>query len=499
MMRQAAEHRTCNALRVCVLAAMLLVPVIDDGVAQTDAAAATGQMSPRAKQTADRRNRIGNLVGHGGPIKAIQIDVNTGRVLTGAFDYAAMVWDISSGEPRVIHRLDQHGGPVNAVAFVPGGDRALTAADDGVVTLWNLSSGKPLHRFAGHQGKVVGLDVSADGRWAVSSGWDRTARLWDLVARQAGPVLDDHAGPVNAAVFSADATTIFTASYDGNLRAFERASGHVQRRLLSAGQSINALVRLAGSDRLLYGTVSGQSALVESSGEQIFALPELQRPVLALAHLEKPGLIATGSGDGVIRIFRSTDGALLEDYKNPFGPVWALAFTASGTGLYYGGLDDFATHWQVAPRAPFEPVDSTYPRRFQMSGSANDPIAKGEIQFARKCSVCHTLTPDNANRAGPTLHGIFGRRIATLAGYPFSAPLKTLDIVWTADTISKLFELGPDVVTPGSKMPLQKMTDASDRDALIAFLQVATKPEAVDAIAPNASESKQQHKGDGKP
>ena len=33
-------------------------------------------------------------------------------------------------------------------------------------------------------------------------------------------------------------------------------------------------------------------------------------------------------------------------------------------------------------------------------------------QVFRACAACHTLTPSDGNRAGPTLHGIFGRRIA---------------------------------------------------------------------------------------
>ena len=47
-------------------------------------------------------------------------------------------------------------------------------------------------------------------------------------------------------------------------------------------------------------------------------------------------------------------------------------------------------------------------------------------------------------RAGPTLAGIFGRKIATLPGYNFSEALKKMDIVWTPETVSKLFEVGPD-------------------------------------------------------
>jgi len=70
---------------------------------------------------------------------------------------------------------------------------------------------------------------------------------------------------------------------------------------------------------------------------------------------------------------------------------------------------------------------------------------------------------------------VFGRRIGTLDGYPYSEALRKLDIVWSAETIGKLFELGPEEFTPGTKMPLQKMTDRAQRDALIAYLEVATR------------------------
>ena len=94
----------------------------------------------------------------------------------------------------------------------------------------------------------------------------------------------------------------------------------------------------------------------------------------------------------------------------------------------------------------------------------------------RACIACHTLTPDEGNRAGPTLAGIFGRRIATLPGYNFSAALKRLDIVWTPETVAKLFEVGPMAYTPGTKMPEQKNGSAEDRQALVRFLEKVTKP-----------------------
>ena len=83
------------------------------------------------------------------------------------------------------------------------------------------------------------------------------------------------------------------------------------------------------------------------------------------------------------------------------------------------------------------------------------------------------LSPDEGNRAGPTLSGIFGRRIATLPGYNFSDALKKLDIVWTPETVSKLFEIGPAAYTPGTKMPEQQIGSPQDRKALVDFLQRA--------------------------
>jgi cytochrome c len=62
-----------------------------------------------------------------------------------------------------------------------------------------------------------------------------------------------------------------------------------------------------------------------------------------------------------------------------------------------------------------------------------------------------------------------------LAGYNFSEALKHLDIVWTGETVATLFEIGPATYTPGTKMPEQRIGAAEDRDALVKFLERATK------------------------
>jgi cytochrome c len=116
-----------------------------------------------------------------------------------------------------------------------------------------------------------------------------------------------------------------------------------------------------------------------------------------------------------------------------------------------------------------------------VSGTPEDPLAEyaGDpgAEVFRACVACHTLSPDEGPRAGPTLAGIFGRRIASLPDYHYSEALEDLDIVWTPETVAELFEVGPATYTPGTKMPEQVIGSAEDRQALVEFLEKATRVE----------------------
>lgn len=458
----------------------------------SDAAAARGGGRASREQ---RRQAAGNLVGHGGPVKALAADANRRWVATGSFDYSLMIWDVSGQSPRLVRRHTVFEGAVNAVCFVPGGELVVAGGDDGHLWLLRRDAGVPIARLDGHKAKINALAVSVDGRFAATAGWDRTARIWDLSARAAGAVLEGHGGPVNAVAFSHDGEIVYSGGTDGLVRAWRRADGMQLRIVHKHGWGINVLARLTadGRDLLLVGTADGSGLVVDPvAGRVVTALPSHARPVLALAVMERPGLVATGGGDGTVNVTRIGDWTPIEAYRNNFGPVWALAFVDNGKALYYGGLDDFASRWQISPRAPFAHSAGEFPRRFQVG----EGLPVGQRQFARKCSVCHTLGPHDGNRAGPTLHRVFGRRAGTPPGYPYSEALKRSGIVWDEASIGALFEQGPDIVTPGSKMPLQRITDATVRHALIQFLKSATADNASKRAGEGTGAAASQSKGE---
>ena len=199
---------------------------------------------------------------------------------------------------------------------------------------------------------------------------------------------------------------------------------------------------------------------------------EERTPVLSVGLNSSGSQLAFGNAKGQIKIVDLTANILLRDFRAANGPIWAVLFMPQNGDMMIASLDDFITKWQIHDFPP-QILDTPGPaRRFQPTAE----ITNGERQFARKCSVCHTLVPDGARRAGPTLYNLFGREAGTLPGYKYSQALLDPDIIWAEDTIHRLFTDGPDVVTPGTKMPIQRMKNKSDRHDLIAYLKQATKP-----------------------
>jgi cytochrome c len=193
-------------------------------------------------------------------------------------------------------------------------------------------------------------------------------------------------------------------------------------------------------------------------------------PIIALVLSPDARIIAAAGIRGSVAIIERASRKLLRTLVGPGLPVWSLAFLKDGRTLLSGGTDRMIRRWDAETGEQIGGV---------VAGAPEDPLARfaGDhgAEVFRACVACHTLDPAEGMRAGPTLAGIFGRKIATLPGYNFSEALTKLDIVWTPETISKLFEIGPMAYTPGTKMPEQRIGSAEDRAALVNFLERATK------------------------
>ena len=416
---------------------------------------------------------------HGGPVRGLALSPDGSTLVTASFDYSAVVWGTQAFEEQAT--LLGHEAAVNTAAFSADGSLLATAGDDGSVLLWTKEqigndSAEPVV-LQGHKGKVVDLAFASDGTMLASASWDGSIGIWPLAGTgldesQSARFITGHEGPVNAVQFSDNNEYLYSAGYDGQIRYWRLQNDEYLRSPVRNGWGVSVFMVDEKADLVAYGGSDGQMVIQRLSDDKIhLKLGEERVPVLSLFYDDKDGLIGFGNADGRVVLIDTTDWSVVRDFNAANGPIWSLVIMPGAESIIVAGLDDYITKWPIYEFPP-EFLERPGPaRRFHPTKD----IGNGERQFARKCSVCHTLQVDGRRRAGPTLFGVFGRQAGTLKGYPYSDALINSTIVWNEVTIDRLFKDGPDVVTPGTKMPIQRMKNAQDRQDLVRFLQSATK------------------------
>ncbi len=406
----------------------------------------------------------GQLRGHGGPVRDLAVSNDGVMALSGSFDSTAVLWDLRRDAAEEVLRF--HDSAVDAVALLKD-RRAITAGEDARIALWTPGRAAPDLVLTGHTGPIVALAVSPDGGTLASASWDHTIRLWKLSGGEP-VVLQGHAQNVNGVAFMPDGEAVVSAGYDATVRIWPlpQPAPPIVSELPAP---LNA-VRVAPDNEIAAAGADGQVHFLSREGEVRGAVSASPAPVIALAISRDGSRIAAASTNGAVAIIDRKTHSVMRMLVGSGMPVWSVAFLPDGRTLLTGGADRMIRRWDVETGQPIDPIRAGEVKD-PLAGYANDPGA----HVFRACVACHTLTPTEGNRAGPTLHALFGRRIASLPGYNYSDALKHLDIVWTPETVAKLFEIGPARYTPGTKMPEQRISAPEDRAALVQFLERATQ------------------------
>jgi cytochrome c len=406
------------------------------------------------------------LRGHGGPVRSLAISGDGATALSGSFDTSAIRWSLSRNSAEQVLRF--HDSAVNAVAIAADG-RMVTGGEDGRIAVWAAGGPTPVVTFSGHTAPIVSLAISPDSSTLASASWDRTVRLWPMAGGNAR-VLEGHQQNVNGVAFTPDGRALVSAGYDATVRIWPMAGGAGGAPTITTLPTPLNAVAVAGDGEIVVGGADGKVYFLSPAGALRGEIEAGSAPIIALAVSGNGALVAAAGIRGSVAVIERSSRTLARTLVGPGMPVWSVAFFADNRMLLTGGTDRLLRRWDA--------VSGDHIGSVALAG-ADDPLAAyaGDpgAEIYRACVACHTLKPDEGNRAGPTLHGVLGRRIATLPGYNFSEALKKLDIVWTPETVSKLSEVGPMAYTPGTKMPEQQIGSPEDRAALVRFLEKATK------------------------
>jgi WD40 repeat protein len=227
--------------------------------------------------------------------------------------------------------LSSTGSAVNGIAFAPHGRTLASASQDGKIRFWDLSTRRQLGASltATRTGEVTSVAFGPDGRTLASAGGDGMVRLWSASTRREihGPLTATSKRPgssADAVAFSPDGRTLASGGDDGTLRFWNVASG-----------------------RELGPPLAGSRPVLAADSYR-----HIPSPVNAVAFSRDGRMLATGAGDGMVRLWDVPGhrklGAPLIASTDSY--VSSVALSPDGQTLASATRDGNVEVWDLATR-----------------------------------------------------------------------------------------------------------------------------------------------------
>jgi WD40 repeat protein/serine/threonine protein kinase len=266
-----------------------------------------------------------------------------------------------------------HNGTVIAVAFSPDGRRLASASADATIKVWNTADGQQMYHFRGHTGAVTAVAFSPDGGTVVSASVDGTVKVWNVPATpDPFPMRTEgwgyrvrfalHGGRVAISQFGG--VTVLDAA--NNQLAFKIApstkpGGSHGLAYSRDGRLIATCTEFSGQIRVWDG----------ATGQPVVAWPGHPGKVRTVA-FGTGHLLATAGDDGTVRLWEATTGRPGPVLRAHEGGAFAVAFDPTGATLATLGWDGAVRLWDAATGRLMRQVGTTVQH---MSHSFGDALA----------------------------------------------------------------------------------------------------------------------------
>jgi serine/threonine protein kinase len=293
----------------------------------------------------NRMGEVCSLVGHEGRVNGLAFFRDSRRLLSGASDGTARVWDVDARRQLACFRVNARA--VLAVTVSPDNRRALFGCDDNNAWLFDLSRGSDPLCFAGHVGAVNGVAFSPDGRRAVTGGGDGTIRLWHVASGREVLRIEENRRPISGVAFTPDGLSVISCAEDGTLRIWDAETGWEAQELTARGGWLLCLAVSPDGGRVACGGKEGLTLWGLENNQVVGSFEGHSLPVMSLAFSASGQWLLSGSMDKSVRLWEVASRRVVHTFEGRMQAVRAVALAPDGHQAASGGDDRSIRLWAL--------------------------------------------------------------------------------------------------------------------------------------------------------
>ena len=95
--------------------------------------------------------------------------------------------------------------------------------------------------------------------------------------------------------------------------------------------------------------------------------------------------------------------------------------------------------------------------------------AEDGAKVFKKCAACHSIAEGGANKIGPALWGVLGRKVGSVPDYKYSKALTNYGKLWSFEEMNG-FLIKPKDWIKGTKMSFAGLKNEKERAAVILYM-----------------------------
>ncbi len=300
-------------------------------------------------------------------------------------------WRTLTDSPALIRILAGHQGWVIFVAVSPDGRRIVSGSADKTVSVWDIQTGTLIHKLEGHQDPVNSLAVSPDGRHIISGSADKTVAVWDLQTGTRIHKLEGNQNAVLSVAVNPDGRRIVSGSSGKTVAVWDLESGTLIHELEGHQSWVHSLAVTPDGRRVVSGSADKTIAVWDLDSRTLsHKLEGHQHSVNSVAVSPDGRRIISGSADKTVMVWDLEAGTFIRKLEGHRDTVMSVAVAPDGRRIVSASGDKTVAVWDLQAgtllhkleghQNAVNSVDVSPDGRRIVSGSADNTVAVWDLE-----------------------------------------------------------------------------------------------------------------------